>query len=306
MSVNDTYRASSPEHEPELTAEITAEQIAELKEAIPPSSAPVIAIDLDDVLSCTNAIVAQWHNETYGTQMTTNDFYYYYYWKNPFWGTPNTTRTKVKAFYASGRMAQAQPVPGAREGVEALCALGYRLIIVTARGKDSHADSWAWVERWFPGCFHSMICTGQFANVGKRETDGVDALASARKDHEVATQLSKAEVCIDIGAKLLIDDSMENALACAYHIPLDGVTKPPPVLLFGSYEWNKRLSLASDECNDMVYEVRLQREGGKFLEEDVKRGVDILEQANTHLSVRRAGDWGEVVRYITELRFVTS
>ncbi|KAG1885588.1 hypothetical protein F4604DRAFT_109614 [Suillus subluteus] len=302
MSVNDTYRASSPEHEPELTAETTAEQITELKESIPPSSAPVIAIDLDDVLSSTNAVVAQWHNETYGTQMTTDDFYYYFYWKNPFWGTPSTTRTKVKAFYTSGRMAQAQPVPGAREGVEALCALGYRLIIVTARGKDSHADSWAWVERWFPGCFHSMVCTGQFANVAERATDGIDALTSARKDHEVATQLSKAEVCIDIGAKLLIDDSMENALACAYHIPLDGVTKPPPVLLFGSYGWNKRLSLASDECNDMVYEVRLEREGPKFLEEDEKRGDEILEQANTRLSVRRVGDWSEVVRYVTKLK----
>ncbi|KAG1864636.1 hypothetical protein DFJ58DRAFT_904855 [Suillus subalutaceus] len=270
---------------------LLVEQIAELKESIPPSSAPVIAIDLDDVLSSTNAVVAQWHNEIYGTQMTTDDFYYYFYWKNPFWGTPSTTRSKVKAFYTSGRMAQAQPVPGAREGVEALCALGYRLIIVTARGKDSHADSWAWVERWFPGCFHSMICTGQFANAGKRATDGIDALTSARKDHEVATQLSKAEVCIDIGAKLLIDDSMENALACAYHIPLDGVTKPPP-----------RLSLASDECNDMVYEVRLQREGPKFLEDDEKRGDEILEQANTRLSVRRVGDWSEVVRYVTKLK----
>ncbi|KAG1787844.1 uncharacterized protein HD556DRAFT_932900 [Suillus plorans] len=302
MSVNDTYRASSPEHEPELTAETTAEQIAELKESIPPSSAPIIAVDLDDVLSCTNAIVAKWHNETHGTQMTTNDFYYYFYWKNPFWGTPHVTRTKVKTFYTSGLMAQAQPVPGAREGVEALCALGYRLIIVTARGKDSHADSWAWVKRWFPGCFHSMICTGQFANSPKHATDGVDALAGAPKEHEVATRLSKAEVCIDIGAELLIDDSMENALACAYHIPLDGVTKPPPVLLFGSYEWNKRLSVASDECDDMVYEVRLQREGGKFLEEDVERGDKALEQANTHLSVRRARDWSEVVRYVAELK----
>lgn len=302
MSVNDTYRASSPEHESELTAETTAEQIAELKESIPPSSAPVIAIDLDDVLSGTNAVVAQWHNETYGTQMTTNDFYYYFYWKNPFWGTPYSTRSKVRAFYTSGGMTQTQPVPGAREGVEALCALGYRLIIVTARGKDSHADSWAWVERWFPGCFHSMICTGQFANAEKRTTDGIDTLTSARKDHEVVTRLSKAEVCIDIGAKLLIDDSMENALACAYHIPLDGVTKPPPVILFGSYEWNKRLSLASDECNDMVYEVRLQREGAKFLEEDVKRGDEALEQANTHHSVRRAGDWSEVVQYVMELK----
>lgn len=59
MSVNDTYRASSPEPEPELTAEITTEQIAELKELIPPSTGPVIAIDLDDVLSATNFVVAQ-------------------------------------------------------------------------------------------------------------------------------------------------------------------------------------------------------------------------------------------------------
>lgn len=61
MSVNDTYRASSPEPEPEpeLTAEATTEQIAELKELIPPSTGPVIAIDLDDVLSATNLVVAQ-------------------------------------------------------------------------------------------------------------------------------------------------------------------------------------------------------------------------------------------------------
>ncbi|KAG1754986.1 uncharacterized protein EDB91DRAFT_264516 [Suillus paluster] len=302
MSVNDTYRASSPEVEPVLTAETTAEQIAELKELIPPTSGPVIAIDLDDVLSSTNAVVAQWHNETYGTQMTTDNFYYYFYWKNPFWGTPLTTVTKVKEFYASGRMSQTQPVPGAREGVEALRVLGYRLIIVTARSKDSHADSWGWVERWFPGCFDSMICTGQFANVGKPATDGVGAMTSARMGREIATQLSKAEVCIDIGAKLLIDDSLENALACAHHIPLDGATKPPPVLLFGSYEWNKRLSLASDECNDMVYEVRFQRDGGKFLEEDVKLGDEALKEANTMLSVRRVKDWSEVVRYVTEVK----
>lgn len=302
MSVNDTFRASSPEPEPALTAETTAQQVAELKELIPPTSAPVIAIDLDDVLSSTNAVIAQWHNENYGSQMTTDNFYYYFYWKNPFWGTPLTTRTKVMKFYASGQIWQAQPVPGAREGVEALRAMGYRLIIVTARGKDSYDDSWAWVERWFPGCFHSIICTGQFANAAKPATDGVGAMKSAQKGHEVATQLGKAEVCIDIGAKLLIDDSMENALACAYHIPLDGVTKPPPVLLFGSYEWNKRLSLPSDECNDMAYDVRFQKEGGKFLEEDVKRGVEVLEQANTMHSVRRVKDWSEVVRYVTEMK----
>jgi hypothetical protein len=188
---------------------------------------------------------------------------------------------KVREFYTSGQISHAQPVHGAREGVGALRALGYRLIIVTARVKDLHADSWAWVERWFPGCFDSMICTGQFASAGKVALDGVGAMNGAHKGHEIATELSKAEVCIDIGATLLIDDSLENALACANYIPLDGVANPPPVLLFGSYEWNKRLSLISHERDDMVYEARFRREGGKFLDEDVKRGDEALEQANT-------------------------
>lgn len=142
-----------------------------------------------------------------------------------------------------------------------------------------------------------MICTGQFANAGKPAQDGVGS-----KGHEFTTKLSKPEVCIDIGAKLLIDDSMENALSCANYIPLDGATKPPPVLLFGSYEWNKRLSLSSDEREDMVYEVRFNKEGGSFLDEDAKRGDEALEQANAKHSVRRVKDWSEVVRYVTKMK----
>ncbi|OJA07628.1 hypothetical protein AZE42_01122 [Rhizopogon vesiculosus] len=324
MSMNDT---SSTESQPVLAAKTTVEQISELKDLIPPSSdGPVIAIDLDDVLCSTNVELAECayilltrlrstghktvnilgHNKTYGTQMTLNDFYYNYYWKasrNPSWGTPSTTRAKIWEFYISGQMSKARPVPGAREGVEALRALGYRLIIVTARSKEGQAGSWAWVERWFPGCFHSMICTGQFLNSpGKPVQDGVGSMTSAHKNNDTPTKLSKAQVCIDIGAKLLIDDSLEHALACVNYIPLDGVAKPPPVLLFGSYEWNKRLSLGSEERDDMVYDVRFKLEDGKFLDEDVKRGDEALEQANTKHSVRRVKDWSEVVRYVTNVK----
>jgi len=47
----------------------------------PSTEISVIAIDLDDVLSQTNQIVAEWHNSTYGTNMDLSSFYYYYYWK---------------------------------------------------------------------------------------------------------------------------------------------------------------------------------------------------------------------------------
>ncbi|KAH7927388.1 hypothetical protein BV22DRAFT_1031872 [Leucogyrophana mollusca] len=185
--------------------------------------------------------------------------------------------------------------------------MGYRLIIVTARGKDVHAKSWAWVQQWFPRCFDTMICTGQFANSGKKDSNVVNGIVSAQESHEVSTKLSKAQVCIDIGAKLLVDDSLENALACAKYVPGPddvGSTPPPPVLLFGSYEWNHRFSEAADERDDMMYEKRSELEGGqKFLEVDVKRAEEVLQQVNKERTrVTRVKDWSEVVRWVTNAK----
>ncbi|KIK99785.1 hypothetical protein PAXRUDRAFT_822402 [Paxillus rubicundulus Ve08.2h10] len=263
--------------------QVTAQAVQSIN--LPPlaPTAPVIAIDLDDVLSGTNDLVIRWHNETYGTDMDLSEAYYYCYSKNPHWGSTATTRTKVKRFYGSHKLGEALPVPGAREGVYALRTLGFRLVIVTARGTDAYADGWVWVQRWFPGCFDSMTCVGQVLSNGSPK------------------RVTKAEVCIDLGAKLLIDDSMDNALACARYLAPDGVAKvPPPVLLFGTYEWNKRMSQPGDESDDMVFDVRVEREGGtQFLEEDAKKAAQLLESVNaTRACVLRASDWNEVVRYI--------
>lgn len=58
---------------------------------------------------------------------------------------------KVKQYYSTDSIHQCHPVPGAREGVQALRDLGYRLIIVTARTRSTHGKSWEWVEKHFPG-----------------------------------------------------------------------------------------------------------------------------------------------------------
>ncbi|KAJ8517041.1 hypothetical protein ONZ45_g5740 [Pleurotus djamor] len=210
----------------------------------PPQSGPVIAVDLDDVLSQTNHVVAEYHNEVYGTNMDISHFYYYYYWKNPFWGTPAETFQKVKQFYTTDRIHQAQPVPGAREGIQTLRDMGYRLIIVTARTSDVAEPSWKWVDQHFPGLFDSLICTNQFKDENK-------------VGHEVVTKLSKGQVCNDLGARLLIDDSAENAIQCSTHDP------PTRVLLFGDYQWNKRTSGPSDYRDEMSFDIRLKAEGGR-------------------------------------------
>ncbi|KAG6844335.1 hypothetical protein H0H87_007693 [Tephrocybe sp. NHM501043] len=216
--------------------------------SIPSSTGPVIAIDLDDVLSQTNQM-------------------------NPFWGTPQETFIKVKEFYATDRIFNTNIVTGSREGVQALKIMGFRLVIVTARTEDNADESWEWVNKHFPGLFDSIICTGQFKDAHKT-------------GHEVVTKLSKAQVCADLGAVLLIDDSAENALQCATY------KEPTRVLLFGDYEWNKRLSGPQDARDEMAFDQRLKAEKGKeFWKEE---NVPIPEGA----PVTRVGEWAEVVRWI--------
>ena len=48
-------------------------------------------------------------------------------------------------------MHETQPVPGAKEGLQALKDMGYKLVIVTARSEDLADESWKWVDQQFPG-----------------------------------------------------------------------------------------------------------------------------------------------------------
>ncbi|KAF4572587.1 hypothetical protein EYR36_007095 [Pleurotus pulmonarius] len=255
-----------------------AASLAKLSTISPPgSSGPVIAVDLDDVLSQTNLVLAEFHNENYGTNMDVSHFYYYYYWKNPFWGTPAETYEKVKKFYATDRIYQAPPVPGAREGVQSLKDMGFRLVIVTARTQDVAEPSWKWVDKHFPGIFDTLICTNQFKDADK-------------VGHEIVTKLSKGQVCNDLGACLLIDDSSENAIQCSTHEP------PTHVLLFGDYQWNSRISGPQDHRDEMTFDIRLKAAGGKeFWKEET---LEVPEGAPLH----RVKDWAEVVRWIRNRR----
>ncbi|KAI6005117.1 hypothetical protein F5J12DRAFT_834830 [Pisolithus orientalis] len=264
---------------------------------------PVLAVDLDDVLCQTNSAISKWHNDNYGTpdEINLSNFYYYYYWKNPFWGSPSVTHGKVREFYQTGWIEHVPLVSGAKEGVEALRRMGYRLIIVTARNKEVEHASWKWVNRHFGDLFECIICTGQFANAQKAVSDGTYKHFVANNGHAVATRLSKAQVCMDIGAKLLIDDSVENAMACMRHTAESGGgVAPPHVLLFGSYEWNKRLSQHSEEQDDMVYAKRIEVEGdNRFLERDVIHCEEELRKVNSpKVRVKRVQDWNEVVAHV--------
>ncbi|KAI9068017.1 hypothetical protein FKP32DRAFT_1643051 [Trametes sanguinea] len=244
-----------------------------LEDFVHDSDRPVIAVDMDDVLSQTNDVVAAWHNEAYGTKMTLDDFLYYYYWMNPYWGNPEETVEKVEEFWKTDYIDKAPPVPGAKEALTKLKDMGYRLVVVTARQIRELDRSEAWLERNFPGLFETMICTGQ-------------SMETLVDQQELVTKLSKADVCRKLGAKFLIDDSAENAIKCV-------TTEPQvPVLLFGDYAWNQHAAHYDDVTKEVSFEEKLKREGGReFWKEDklvVPEGAKLT----------RVKNWEEVVQWV--------
>ncbi|KAL5534487.1 hypothetical protein ACEPAG_949 [Sanghuangporus baumii] len=232
----------------------------------------IIAVDLDDVLSQTNQAVADWHNAKYGTRMTLDDFHYYHYWKNPDWGTPVETHDKVKDFYATN-LVSPKPVPGALEGVKALKGMGYKLVIITARHAEQLPITKQWIDQHFPNMFDDIVCTGMFLK--------------DEEANEVQVKLGKPEVCHRLNARLLIDDSAENALACARD-----ASPPIPVLLFGDYSWNRRVSKLENREDHLGYKERLEFE---HKEEWWRK-----EKVDSELPpiVKRMKDWEEVVEYV--------
>ena len=67
------------------------------------------------------------------------------------WGTEEETTRKVSELYSSGIPYRATPVPGAKAALSALCALGFRLAVVTAREASELVESQRWLDEHFPG-----------------------------------------------------------------------------------------------------------------------------------------------------------
>ena len=94
------------------------------------------------------------------------------------------------------------------------------------------------------------------------------------------------KICKKIGANLLIDDSLENALSC-----LGNDEWPMRVLLFGEYQWSQRHSRLEDPKDWMSFEERLQHENGReWWKEEVVHELPP--------EIQRARNWGEVLEWI--------
>lgn len=154
------------------------------------SGRPVLAVDLDEVLGYFVAGLARFHNEAYGTSLTPEHFGSYHF-RHVWGGDEEESVRKVHEFFASPHFQDGlELVPGAQEALRKLAA-HYDLVVVTSRQFAIERETRAWLDQHFPGVFRAVVFGNHFGLTGEKR--------------------SKPDLCRDLGAEILIDDSLRYA-----------------------------------------------------------------------------------------------
>lgn len=167
---------------------------------------PVVAIDCDDVIIQTAPNILHHYNITYNTNISLKDYYTH---SEVLWGTDHKTfLSRIHKYLDSDGYRQLQPFNDAIDAIKKLSEK-YELHIVTARPDILTNTTEQMVSKYFPDVFNSVIFT----------------------NHSSINQRSKADICNQLNADYLIEDSLHHAEVAASQ----GIS----VLLFGNYPWNQ-------------------------------------------------------------------
>lgn len=179
-----------------------------------------IAVDIDDVLSPFTESFCNYHNATYGSNLSIDDFkvpgdYWGYYegvlanvLKNP--DGVDEYKRRFWEYLETDRHMRGQPI--SQEGKDCLYKLKehYNLEIVTARDGAIKQGTIEWIKEELPDLFSAVHFNASWKQEGEK--------------------ITKAKLCQEIGADYIIDDSVEHCNAAAEC----GIT----AILFGEYGWN--------------------------------------------------------------------
>lgn len=86
-------------------------------------------------------------------------------------------------------------VPGAQAALQRL-SKHYRLVVVTSRQFVIENETHAWLDRHFPGVFSAVVFGNHYGLQGEKR--------------------SKPDLCRDLNAEILIDDSVQYAREVKY------------------------------------------------------------------------------------------
>ncbi len=176
-----------------------------------------IAIDVDDTLFDHFGDLIAWYNKKYDTAIELRHNHPKSKSELDRWKADSIEQAvkRVHEFYETAQYREAEPYGGALEVLPRLAKM-FDLAVVTARDVDVLEEfTHEWLGRHFEGLFSSVHFTAQYSLSGKSRT--------------------KLDVCRQLDAAILIDDSLENCLQM--------VDDGRSAFLFGTYPWNEVLEL---------------------------------------------------------------
>ena len=171
-----------------------------------------IACDCDEVLAYFVPALAEWHNSEYQTNLNAGDFHSYAF-KNVWGGTDDETMLKMESFFKTPFFKNIKPVENAYETLKRL-SRRFRFVVVTSRQHYLEKQTKEWISRHFPGIFEEILLGNHWTR---------------SDDH--SAKITKKDMCAEVGACVLIDDSTKYAHQCASSLD--------HVILFGHYAWNR-------------------------------------------------------------------
>lgn len=183
---------------------------------------PIIAVDLDDVLTAHHEGLISWYNQTYGTELSLADVHS----TNPeVWGTATDAEAikRVHAYFESDSFKDEKPLPGAVKVLEYLNR-NYRLIVITGRDYIIELVTREWLTEHYPSLFDDVHFTAQYSLAGRSR--------------------SKTDIVESEQVSYFIDDNLFAVV--------DVAKAGTPSILFGNYPWNLDEGLPTNvtRCND--------------------------------------------------------
>lgn len=174
-----------------------------------PKEIIAVDVDVDDVLVTHFQDLMNWYNGEFDTQLTLADNHPTSF-ENWNASSFNEAVQRVQRFFETPAFLNALPHD---EAIITLTSLSkrYDLMVLTSRDVIIEKVTRHWIDLHFPQLFKATHFTSAYSLEGKAR--------------------SKADVCLEIGAKYLIDDL------------LDTVTKVAKLgvqaVLFGNFPWNQ-------------------------------------------------------------------
>lgn len=183
---------------------------------------PIIAVDIDEVLFPNVPTLLPFYNKVSGTDIRQEQMKTYFI-EDITGETLESILGKIEAYLKTEHYNEGQPIEGSIESIKKLRER-FKLVLVTSR------------QHFWRGVTEEFINT--------HFEDQFDELHYTHTVKSPNDDRPKLDICVEIGAELLIDDSLSNVTKCA----AGGIK----AILFGDYPWNQtdKLPIGVTRCKD--------------------------------------------------------